>query len=159
MVLIVLTHIGSASKDATSKKRFRRLSEAVSRARSFGCRITLVIASTELILYICISMQKVRSYFSMLFLALLLFPMVEKAGHELGHLDADHCESKGLHYCAQEHHCEICDYVLSSSSEPSENSREFKLPARHLEKETIIFAAEPVSTFKFIISLRGPPAC
>ena len=95
-------------------------------------------------------------------LALILFPMVEKAVHEMGHLKDEHCGKKETHFCPQEHYCDICDYVFSSNSS--------SIPPPDTLNQLIVFAntidcsfyetVASITTFrKFSFTLRGPPSC
>lgn len=104
-------------------------------------------------------MQRLRIHISLFFLALLLFPVLEKVKHELGHLHEERCDAKELHYCSLEHSCNVCDYVLSSSIEPSGNAPEFTILAQTCDNFTLQYNAKPAITAEYSLSLRGPPAC
>lgn len=102
-------------------------------------------------------MHNFRAYISMLFLVLLLFPMAEKVHHELGDAHERHCDSKGLHYCAQEHSCSVCDYVFASSFTPPDNKHEFSRPVQVTDKQIVSLPGFLTSAAPYILSLRGPP--
>jgi hypothetical protein len=104
-------------------------------------------------------MHKLKPYISVFFLALLLYPWLEKVHHELDHLEEEHCETRGLHFCAYEHTCEICDYVFSVSSDLNPGQPEFIQYASFLDQaETVLPGLIPVSP-AYTHALRGPPAC
>lgn len=103
-------------------------------------------------------MKKVRSYISMLMLALLLLPMVQKGIHDLEHLEHEICAAEEVHFCKTEHTCNICDYVFSSVNS-LDKPIELKVNENYSEREfsllTFYFLRSPNYTF----SLRGPPVC
>ena len=104
-------------------------------------------------------MKKMRPYFSMLMLALLLFPIADKSVHEYAHLNEDHCEIKSLHFCEAEHQCTVCDYVFSSSSTPPKTQDQLTIFAnKSIDFESILVFNTIISP-KFSLSLRGPPVC
>lgn len=102
-------------------------------------------------------MKKAGSYISMLILALFLFPLAEKAGHDFEHFNDEHCGIKDTHYCEAEHDCTICDYVLSSSSTPPEPPSEVCNVVRISENSVSLFTSDIISFPKFTFLLRGPP--
>jgi hypothetical protein len=104
-------------------------------------------------------MKKVRSYISMLMLALLLFPIVEKASHDFKHLNDDHCAVKGTHYCPTEHTCSICDYVFSSSDTPTKTQGQLIAFATAADNLASVIVFNTITSPKFTFSLRGPPVC
>ncbi len=91
-------------------------------------------------------------------LALLLFPIAEKVVHELGHLNDKHCEIKATHFCEQEHHCSICDYIFSSSVAilPNENPQIIAFPQNNFNVFFEVFLS-PKTSLKYTLPLRGPP--
>lgn len=102
-------------------------------------------------------MKMVRKYISCLMLLSILFPIGEKAIHDIKHFNEDHCEVKKTHYCKTEHICAICDYVFSTSS---------GLPLVHdqtivFEQNIIILSSvivfNTIISPKFTFTLRGPP--
>jgi hypothetical protein len=102
-------------------------------------------------------MQKTRSFISMLMLALLLFPMVEKAMHEFGHLDEEHCGVKETHFCHVEHNCSICNYHFSSSLTPPRNTISIEIVVTPTNSSIIEFVSNTTASPKYTFSLRGPP--
>ena len=104
-------------------------------------------------------MQKLRSYVSMLMLALLLFPMVDKAVHDLSHLNDKHCGIKDTHFCEVEHSCKICDYHFSSSSTPPKNQSQVNIFLQISDCGLITFVSNTTTSPKYTFSLRGPPVC
>lgn len=104
-------------------------------------------------------MLKFRSYISMLLLALLLSPIVEKAIHQFEHSKENHCEITGIHFCAKEHNCSICDYVFSSSNTPSSFRVEVKSILAFPDYSFPLFVNTPKTVAKLSFSLRAPPVC
>ena len=91
-------------------------------------------------------------------LALLLFPMVEKVMHELGHLDDEHCEIQATHFCKQEHNCSICDYIFSSSSAISPDEQEQIIAfSQDINSNIIGITSNTTNSLKYTLPLRGPP--
>jgi hypothetical protein len=105
------------------------------------------------------SMQKFRSYISMLMMALLLFPMVEKAVHEYGHSDDEHCGVKDTHFCEVEHHCSICDYTFSSPTGSPECVYDLEDALLSENVSLPVFESNTTTSPKYTFSLRGPPVC
>ncbi len=105
------------------------------------------------------NMQKVRSFISMLMLVLLLFPMVEKAMHEIEHSEDKHCGTKDKHFCESEHNCAICDYTFSSPS--TEPSQQIQIKTKCISLDRCIFGyiSNTTKPRKYSFSLRGPPIC
>jgi hypothetical protein len=60
-------------------------------------------------------LQPLKKYYSVLLLAIFLFPLAEKEVHALEHRSDFHCSSADQHFHELEHNCEICDFILSSS--------------------------------------------
>ena len=97
----------------------------------------------------------------MLLLALLFFPMVKKAIHDIEHLEQEHCGEKQTHFCQVEHNCSICDYHLSSTLTPPKNAIAiaidiFQTPTNGY---LIEFVSNITTSPKYTFSLRGPPVC
>jgi hypothetical protein len=92
-------------------------------------------------------------------LALLLFPMLEKASHDFEHFDDDHCNIKDKHYCKVEHSCQICAYVFSSSSIPPKTQDKLAVFAKASDNLASEIVVNTTTSQKFRLSLRGPPAC
>lgn len=54
-----------------------------------------------------------KSAIGLFFLFASVFPLVEKTLHEISHAEDDHCDSfSQVHLHQEEHHCDICDFVL-----------------------------------------------
>lgn len=61
---------------------------------------------------------RLKKYYSLFFVLLFLYPMVEKEFHAFEHQNDTHCAAADKHFHALEHSCSICDYTvikLSSS--------------------------------------------
>jgi len=104
-------------------------------------------------------MQKLRSYISMLMLALLIFPMAEKAMHEIEHLDDKHCGITDTHFCELEHSCSICDYTFSSPSTPPKDQDQLDIILISTHYSVLGFTSNTTTSPKYTFSLRGPPVC
>jgi hypothetical protein len=104
-------------------------------------------------------MQKLRTYISMLMLALLLFPMVEKAMHEIEHLDDKHCGIKDTHFCEVEHSCTICDYYFASPLPLQQDEAQVKVCLQFVDCGLTVFISNTTISPKYTFSLRGPPIC
>ena len=102
-------------------------------------------------------MQKIRSYISLLLLAVMLFPLMEKVSHQLEHVDENHCGKKELHFCAKEHNCKICDYVFSSTDEPLGCHYEIKAKTNVVTINFQMVTATITSSLNSSYPLRGPP--
>lgn len=94
----------------------------------------------------------------MLLLALLLIPTVEKVQHELGHLSEIHCASKGLHYCAAEHTCEICDYIAAGVGLVPTEPQSISIKRLELNLTFNSYNDKPYAQTTRYSSLRGPPS-
>lgn len=91
-------------------------------------------------------------------LALLLFPMAEKAIHEIAHLDDEHCGVKETHFCPVEHNCSVCDYIFSSSSAINPKEQEqFSQFAQIIDAKKIGIISNTITSQKYTLPLRGPP--
>jgi hypothetical protein len=100
---------------------------------------------------------KLRSYISLLFLLLLLFPVVEKVQHELEHSKEQHCGFKDTHYCEVEHTCVVCDYVFSAASEPPVNHSQLAFFSPYTKNIQTGLVFNLLVPKKYTLSLRGPP--
>jgi hypothetical protein len=72
-------------------------------------------------------MQKLKTYFSLFFLSLFLFPMAEKQVHAFSHDKEFHCSATDKHFHEVEHICGICDYTSTDSSPFAENIFSFTI--------------------------------
>ncbi|MDP1802409.1 MAG: hypothetical protein Q8L81_13710 [Bacteroidota bacterium] len=104
-------------------------------------------------------MKMIRKYISLLMLVSLLFPIVEKALHDIEHFNDDSCEIKHIHFCKAEHICFICDYVFSSSSNPPVASNRVIVFGQLSIILILIIAFNTIISQKFTFTLRGPPVC
>jgi hypothetical protein len=102
-------------------------------------------------------MKKLYSYISILVLGLLLFPIAEKAAHDLEHFNEDHCEIKDTHYCKAEHNCSICDYTFSSSSILPKTQDQITVFSIMADDLASVIVSNQITSPKFRLSLRGPP--
>jgi hypothetical protein len=104
-------------------------------------------------------MQKIRSYISLILLAVMLFPLIEKVSHQLEHGDENHCGNKDLHFCTKEHSCKICDYVFSSSDVPIIYQHEIKANTIFVSFDFQFVTPNLPSLPNLSYSLRAPPIC
>lgn len=104
-------------------------------------------------------MFRLKSYLSVFLLLVLLFPLVESSIHELGHLDEVHCAVKEKHFCAEEHHCDICDYIFSGSSGLPGKNEQLNLTAKRYAPVLRPVIGEVQIISIYVYSLRGPPSC
>lgn len=104
-------------------------------------------------------MQRIRSFISLLLLAVMLFPLLEKVLHQFEHAQENHCEKKELHFCADEHSCKICDYVFSSIDEPLVCHYEIKTKTHVVASDFFNLTSIASSFPNLNFSLRAPPIC
>ena len=91
-------------------------------------------------------------------LALILFPMAEKAMHELGHLDDVHCGIEETHFCSTEHSCSICDYIFSLSAAISPDEQGQASPfSQMIDNKIFSIISNTITSQKYTLPLRGPP--
>lgn len=100
-----------------------------------------------------------KKYLSYFFLALLLFPVLEKTNHELAHLKEKHCSTQGLHFCNIENTCEVCDYVFSNSNTPPTQQNHLNVILIQTQYQYSNFSSNEIKSTQYTLSLRGPPAC
>ncbi|PBQ30456.1 hypothetical protein CNR22_01300 [Sphingobacteriaceae bacterium] len=111
----------------------------------------------EILIFVGLIVNKIRSYISVLMFALLLFPMVEKTLHDFEHVNDIHCGIKEVHYCKAEHFCAICDYVFSSSATPPKTQEQVSVFSTHVDSFKSLLVFNTKLSPKFKLSLRGPP--
>lgn len=83
--------------------------------------------------------------------------MAEKELHALKHTNDEHCQSGEKHFHQQEHHCFICDFIISTTTS-----------VKTTNDENVLFASFLKYTSKYVSNLsieridntssRGPPA-
>lgn len=94
----------------------------------------------------------------MLFLLLVgVFPPVEKLRHELMHRHEDLCSGQALHYCGREHHCQVCDYVLTTGTSPPGKTDISGLLCLSRENNKFMAVWHMCRDSKYTFRLRGPP--
>lgn len=103
--------------------------------------------------------QQLKSYFSIFFLVVFLFPTVIKEIHAIDHENVFHCDVKGeRHLHTQQHDCTLCDFVLPLVFSSVYNSNDdFSL---FCFAETLFPRPAKVYSFSSCLSslsLRGPP--
>jgi hypothetical protein len=102
-------------------------------------------------------MKIIRKYLPLLVVALLLFPLVEKAVHDRGHFNEEHCELKDTHYCNVEHNCSLCDYVFSSPSNQPIAKYKIVVFSQILIIIILFLVLNTIVSPKYTFTLRGPP--
>ena len=101
--------------------------------------------------------KQVKSYLSVFFLLLFLFPLLEKGIHDFSHIGDTHCTSLDKHFHAPEHHCEICDFTNDFNGFPAFNQYDVLLS----EQGILNFSSEKNNLLlqeKHFHSLRAPPS-
>ena len=101
--------------------------------------------------------EQLKKYLSFLLLTALLLPSVAEVVHNFHHLNDEHCtERQVVHFHQTEHHCSLCDYILTNASEPSELTPFQKIfyPTPLLFTYVKDFVSD---SQLFHYSLRGPP--
>jgi hypothetical protein len=98
-----------------------------------------------------------RKYAALFLLVLFVFPFVEKGIHDFEHAKDIHCFIKNsTHFHTHEHHCEICDFTVSITSDHEYPNYELT----HIQSETLHFyfyKNDFLLAPAFSFSLRGPP--
>ncbi|MEI6020828.1 MAG: hypothetical protein WCR21_06835 [Bacteroidota bacterium] len=102
-------------------------------------------------------MKRIKKYLSLFFLALLLFPVLEKTSHELEHLKEKHCAGKGLHYCPAENNCHVCDYVFSKANTPPTDYNHLNIVLVSNTNKHLGFVSNEITPILCTFPLRGPP--
>ncbi len=87
---------------------------------------------------------QLKKYFSILFLFLLLFPIIEKGLHSYEHQKDLHCTATEKHFHDLEHACSICDFTTTDSNNSPESGVQF------------IISAKEFSFFPFTQQLKIP---
>lgn len=99
----------------------------------------------------------IRKYLSLFMLLSILFPIGDKAMHDIEHFNEDHCAVKETHYCRSEHLCTICDYVFSSPSNQPIAQNNISLFYQLVFTLVSIIVFKAIISQKFTFKLRGPP--
>ena len=102
-------------------------------------------------------MRMLRKYTSLFMLMSLLFPIGEKAMHNIQHIYENHCEIKETHYCKTEHTCTICDYVFSSPSNLPLTQNQIIVFGQVITIVILVIVYNTIIPQKFTFTLRGPP--
>lgn len=102
-------------------------------------------------------MHTPRTYLSLFFFALFIFPYVQKGMHDLEHASEVHCTDRsGTHLHELSHACSLCDYTLgkdlSAVNAVESGFTEFSSPSLFLDIESA-----PLGPEKYLFLLRGPP--
>lgn len=102
-------------------------------------------------------MKMLRKYISLFMLMSLLFPIGEKAMHDIKHMYENHCEIKETHYCKTEHICSICDYVFPWPSNLPLQGNKIIAFGQIIIVLALVIAFNTLIPAKFTFKLRGPP--
>ncbi len=102
-------------------------------------------------------MKIIRKYLSLFVLLSIFFPIGEKAIHDIEHFNEDLCVIKDTHYCRSEHHCAICDYVFSSSSQSPTAKYKIVVFSQMLNTIVLLIVFNAIVSPKYTFTLRGPP--
>ncbi len=103
-------------------------------------------------------MRMLRKYISLFMSMCLLFPIGEKAMHDIKHMYENHCEIKKTHYCKTEPVCAICDYVFSSPSSLPLTQNQIVVFGQLIIVLNLAIVFNTIIPTKFTFTLRGPPA-
>ena len=99
----------------------------------------------------------IRKYLSLFMLLSILFPIGDKAMHDIEHFNEDHCAVKETHYCRSEHLCTICDYVFSSSSHSPIAKYKIVVFSQILIIIILFLVLNTIVSPKYTFTFRGPP--
>lgn len=102
-------------------------------------------------------MKIIRKYLSLFMFLAILFPIGEKAMHDIEHFNEDHCAIKDTHYCKTEHFCAVCEYVFSSPSNPPTIQNKILFFGQLVCTIISLNIFEIIILQKFTFALRGPP--
>ena len=83
-------------------------------------------------------------------------PLVAEQVHFFEHRNDKHCTNTETHFCTQEHHCTLCDYVQSTVDTPVSDDA-IKIGVIQKVHKTDFYQIEVVTKLNFVHSLRGPP--
>jgi hypothetical protein len=102
-------------------------------------------------------MRVLKKGISVFFLALFLFPLVQKELHALEHANDFHCSSALNHFHEKEHFCSLCDFIVPLTLVTSQPVFDFTLVCHSL----LPFSYKSIfltSAALYATALRGPPA-
>ncbi len=91
-------------------------------------------------------------------LATLLFPIVEKVLHDIGHINDEHCGIMETHICEVEHDCSVCEYLFSSLSTPPKDGPPLNIYVSFADNSVPELVLNTIPSRRYSISLRAPPA-
>ena len=100
--------------------------------------------------------SQIKKYFSLFFLFLFLFPMVEKEIHALEHKADIHCSATDKHFHSLEHNCSVCDFTNTNTITTPETSSEFIISANDFSFLPFIESSFTSSSFH-LLPARAPP--
>ena len=100
--------------------------------------------------------KPIKKYFSLFFLFLFLFPLVEKEVHALQHNMDVHCTASDIHLHQLEHHCAICDFTVTDSNTPASSSYQLIIAVSQLAFKPFIASIYIPDAFQDLPS-RAPP--
>lgn len=83
--------------------------------------------------------------------------MVAEQLHAFEHRNDNHCTNTETHFCTQEHHCTLCDFV-QLSSETKDSSVQIKAHLTLTAQLIVFYQVVSLEQPNFNYSLRGPPA-
>jgi len=102
-------------------------------------------------------LHKLKHYLSIITLSVFLFPMVLEELHQFEHKADFHCsETHAKHIHLPEHHCSICDFVLSFSTPPIAIGQ-IPLCSLGLKLNSESFPQTVFKQHKYTFPRRGPP--
>jgi hypothetical protein len=100
--------------------------------------------------------KKINKYFSVFFLILFLFSLVEKQAHAFQHQNDSHCLATDKHFHNVEHNCSICDFTSTDSNTSTENDFTFIISSSEFSYNAFQQNTNSLKSFHHLPS-RAPP--
>jgi hypothetical protein len=102
--------------------------------------------------------MRLRKVLIPFFLTLLIaFPLVERTRHGFTHASKPHCSERGLHICAEEHTCPVCDYVFSSAQPRMDEPHPTPAVVSYVQNRVSFSVHFFSQRLEGGVSQRGPP--
>jgi hypothetical protein len=90
-------------------------------------------------------------------LLIFLTPLIGTEIHSLSHIDDVHCTETGLHFHQEEHHCNLCDFLLPVGTSPNKFEKDFVNYPSFLTLIHFHNSGFEKSVSDIYFSLRAPP--
>lgn len=102
--------------------------------------------------------KTIKKYTALFLLALFVFPYIQKGIHDLHHAADFHCQEKSIvHFHETEHHCNLCDEVITKAENP-DFCKGIQPVSKRIFLTPFFYVEEITKTEVRFPSLRGPPA-